>query len=467
MTSMRRNGLLVLLLAVSVTASGCSTVSRINPFHRADKEAKEVASEGKRIAIVAFDDKVEPAEGLKGADFFLPDPQPVTQWSLPGGTPEQSIEHVQGGGDLSVAWKKGFGQKSTRGAHVTAPPIAVNGKVYVMDGEATVSAHDAASGAEIWRTDLRPKNKRDKEAFGGGLAIADGKLVVSSGYRFVAQLNADTGAVIWRTNTEQPVHAAPTIAGGRVFVVAIDNTLLTFDAATGADGWTYQALSEPARILAASSPAVSGDTVVASFGSGELVALRTANGNDLWNEALSRASRTNALSEIRDIPGRPVIYQGDVFAVSHSGIFAATDLRTGQARWTLPITGITTPWPAGDVVYVIDKIGKVYCVSRETGQVYWVRDLSEGRNKKGRGAFFTGLGKGKKKNIVHPLWSSPILASGRLITASDTGEVVAINAKTGVVEKTLQLGQPVLIGPISLNGTIYIATDEAQLIALR
>lgn len=467
MTSMRRNGLLVLLLMVSVTASGCSTVSRINPFHKAEKGEKETASEGKRIAITAFDDKVEPAEGLKGADFFLPDPQPVTQWALPGGTQEQSVGHVQAGGDLSVAWKKGFGQKTNRGAHVTAPPIAANGKVYVMDGEATVSAHDAQSGAEVWKVDLRPKNKRDREAFGGGLAIADGKLVVSSGYRFVAELNADTGAVLWRTEVEQPIHAAPTIAGGRVFVVAIDNTLMTFDAATGAVGWTYQALSESSRILAASSPAVSGDTVVASFGSGELVALRAANGNDLWNEALSRASRTNALSEIRDIPGRPVIYQGDVFAVSHSGIFAATDLRTGEARWTLPITGVTTPWAAGDVVYVIDKIGKVYCVSRETGQVYWVRDLSVGRDKKTRGAFFAKLGKGKKKNVVHPLWSSPILASGKLITASDTGELVAINAKTGAVEKSIQLGQPVLIGPIAMNGVIYIATDEAQLIALR
>ena len=99
--------------------------------------------------------------------------------------------------------------------------------------------------------------------------------------------------------------------------------------------------------------------MVASFGSGELVALRIANGNDLWAEALSRASRTSALSEIRDIPGRPVIYQGDVFAVSHSGVFAATDLRTGQPRWSLPVVGITTPWAAGDVVYVVAKDGKV------------------------------------------------------------------------------------------------------------
>ena len=467
MTFSRSIGIIVAALTVVSTVSGCSTLNRFNPFNRDSKDPVEVASEGKRIAIVALDEKVEPAEGLKGADFFLPEPKPATQWSLPGGNAEQSMENLQAGGGLTVAWKRGFGQKSGQNAHVTAPPVAANGKVFVMDGQASVSAHDAQSGAVIWKADLRPKSKRDRDAFGGGLALADGKLVVSSGYRFIASLNADTGAVIWKTATEQPIHAAPMVSGGRVFVVAIDNTLLTFDAATGADGWTYQALSESSRILGASSPAVSGDTVVASFGSGELVALRSANGNDLWNEALSRASRTNALSEIRDIPGRPVIYQGDVFAVSHSGVFAATDLRTGQARWTLPITGITTPWPAGDVVYVIDKGGKIYCVSRETGQIYWVRDLGEGRLKKGRADFITKLGRGAKKARSKPIWSSPILANGKLITASDTGELVAVNAKTGLVEKSLQLGQAVLIGPIALNGTLYIVTDEAQLIALR
>jgi outer membrane protein assembly factor BamB len=247
-------------------------------------------------------------------------------------------------------------------------------------------------------------------------------------------------------------------------VVAIDNTLLTFDAATGASGWTYQGLTESARILAASSPAVQGDTVVAAFGSGELVALRTANGNDLWNEALSRASRTSALSEIRDIPGRPVIYQGDVFAVSHSGVFAATDLRTGQARWSLPVVGITTPWPAGDVAYVVSRAGEVICVSRESGQVYWIRDLNEGFNSEKKKGGFLGIG-GRKP--TRPLWSSPLLANNRLIIAGATGELVSVNAKTGVIEKRVNLGGPALIGPIAAGGTIFVLTDEAQLIALR
>jgi outer membrane protein assembly factor BamB len=333
-----------------------------------------------------------------------------------------------------------------------------------MDGESTVSAFDARTGSQLWKTNVRPPvNKRDREAFGGGLAYADGKLYVSSGYRAVTQLDARTGAVGWRTLTEQPVHAAPTVAGGRVMVVAIDNTLLTFDAATGAAGWTYQGLSEPARILAASSPAVSGDTVVASFGSGELVALRVANGNDLWSEALSRASRTSALSEIRDIPGRPVIYQGDVFAVSHSGVFSATDLRTGQSRWSLPVVGVTTPLPAGDVVYVVAKDGKVICAARETGLIYWIRDLNEGRKFRKTGGFL-GIG---GKRVIKPLWSSPLLASNRLLIVGSTGELIALNAKTGAVERTVKLGDPALMGPIAMGGMVYVATDKADLIALR
>ncbi|MFM8821346.1 MAG: PQQ-binding-like beta-propeller repeat protein [Phenylobacterium sp.] len=455
---------LAVLIAGTLLLSGCAQMGTLLNF--GDRGPKETAQAENRIPLVGFDQDVLPEEGLKGAGFYLPDPAPLDQWPLPGANPEQAPPHSDAARNLSVGWKKGFGAKSGRNAQVMAPPVAANGRIFVMDGHAAVSALDAKTGAQVWRTDLRGKLRRDTVAYGGGLAIAEGKLVVSSGYRFVAQLDTDTGAVLWRTGTEQPIHAAPTISGGRVFVVTIDNTLLTFDFASGKEGWTYQALSEPARILAASSPAVSGDTVVAAFGSGELVALRASNGNDLWSEALSRASRTNALSEIRDIAGRPVIYQGDVVAVSHSGVLSSTDLRTGQSRWSLPITAITTPWVAGDVIYVVDRAGRLYCLARETGLAYWVTDLGVGREKKGLLPSLGG-GKDKKKAGEKPIWSSPILASGRLLLASNTGEMVAVNARSGEVERSMNLGDSVTIGPIALGDSVFFVTDGAQLIAVR
>ncbi|MDO8899797.1 MAG: PQQ-binding-like beta-propeller repeat protein, partial [Phenylobacterium sp.] len=400
---------------------------------------------------------------LRGADFFLPTPYSRAAWPLPGGTAEQAPEHVEAQIGFDVAWRRNFGEGSGRGNHVTAPPVAANGRIYVMDGSASVSAIDAKSGRVVWNADLQPGRRVEREGFGGGLAYADGKLYVTSGFRSVSRLDAATGAVEWRRQTEQPIHAAPTVTAGRVMAVAIDNTLLTFDTATGAPSWTYQALSEPARILGASSPAVSGDTVVAAFSSGELVALRSGNGNDLWNEGLSRGGRTNALSEIRDIAGRPVIYRGDVYAVSHAGAFAAIDLRTGAPRWTLPVTATSTPWPTGDVVYVVSKAGEVICVSRESGQVYWIRDLNEGVTaKKVGGVFGIGARPGAK-----PLWTGPLLASNKLIVASSTGEMAVLNPKTGAVERKLNLGSPVLLEPIAVDGMVYVATDSAQLIALR
>jgi len=450
------------LLMVALGVTGCSTVRRLNPFHGATP--KEVASEGDRISIVTEDQKLEPAEALKGVDFALPLAETVAAWPLPGGTPEQSMGNANAAPNLAIAWRKGIGKGTKDGELITAPPVAAAGKVFTMDAEAGVSAHDAQTGAEVWRINMRPNdNKRDREGFGGGLAFSDGKLYVTSGFRLVAQLDAATGRVGWRTRTEQPIHGAPTVFGGRVMAVALDNTLLTFDSATGTAGWTYQALSESARILSASSPAVAGDTVVASFGSGELIALRTANGNDLWNNALSRASRTSALSEIRDIPGRPVIYGGDVFAVSHSGVFAATDLRTGQARWSLPVVGITSPLPAGDVVYVEAVDGKLICAARENGQIYWVHDMNAGYVIKKTGGLW-GIG---AHTIPKALWTNPILVNNRLILASSEGVIAAVNAKTGEVERKVKIGQPMLIGPIVAGNMVYVVTDNGQLIALR
>jgi outer membrane protein assembly factor BamB len=463
--TLRRTRLVPVLMVAALGASGCSTLGHLNPFHgRGAPQEKETASEGERISIIPAGERLEVSAALKGQDFALPAPTTVTDWPTPGGTLAQSVEHVDAAPNLQIAWRRSIGRGSGRGFFITAPPIAVGGRIYTMDAEAGVSAHDARTGEQIWRTNIRPTdNRRDREGFGGGIAFADGKLYVSSGFRQVVQLDAATGAIGWRTRTDQPIHAAPTVADGRVMVVALDNTLLTFDAATGAPGWNYQALSEPARILAASSPAVSGETVVASFGSGELVALREQNGSDLWNAALSRTSQTNALSEIRDIPGRPVIYQGDVFAVSHSGVFAATDLRTGQARWSLPVVGVTTPWPAGDVVYVVSRDGQLICAARDSGQIYWITDLNAGVKPRKTGGFLW-IG---RHTAPKPLWSSPILANNRVIMVGSSGDLIAVNAKTGAVEKRERLGAPAIIGPIASGNMLYVVTDNGDLIALR
>jgi outer membrane protein assembly factor BamB len=453
-----RRTLSVALMA-TVALSACSTVNKVNPFHGGEHQPKEVGTRAdaraNRIPVVSLNEQLKVSDTLKGQDFFLPEPAPMTSWPLPGGTPEQSVENVAAAPAFQIAWRRPIGLASTRRRHVTATPIAAGGRIFVMDGVADVSAHDAKTGAMLWKRNIMPKSRRNREGWGGGLAWSDGKIYATSGFREVVQLDAGTGKIGWRSATDAPIHAAPTVSDGRVYVVDVNDELLSFNTADGVQIWTYQALTEAARMLAASSPAVSGETLVTSFASGELVALQSANGSELWNASLSRTSRTNALSEIRDIAGRPIIFRTDVFAISHADVMAAVDFRTGVPRWTIPLSAITTPWAAGDVVYAVDLAGQVVCISRESGQVYWMHELDPDSTVKNK----------KKQQRLY--WSSPVLASNRLIVASNQGDAVALNPKTGAVLAKLKLGSGDLIGPIAVDGMVYFVTDKAELVALR
>lgn len=446
------------LLAVAL--SGCSTLARLNVFDRNDGP-QATASAGERISLVAFEQTVTPSEALKGVGFTVPEAREVVDWSQPGGDAAKAYDHVSAAPAFEIAWRESIGEGSGRRTQITAPPVIANGVVYTLDGEAGVTATRAEDGRRVWRVDLSNRRGRDREGLGGGLAVADGRVIVSSGYRFVAALDAQTGAEVWRRPTASPVHAAPTVSGGRVFVSDVDNQLLALNLVDGEIAWNFQALVEPARLLRASSPAVQGDFVVAPFSSGELVALRGANGDQLWADSLSQTNRTNALSEIRDIAGRPVIYRDDVFAVSHSGVFSAIDLRTGERRWDLPVSGVNTPWPAGDVVYVLSKAGELIAANRDNGQVYWIRDLNEGRARKKGG--FLGFG----GRTVRPVWAGPVLASNRLVVVNGQGEAVALDPQTGATQKTIRLGGPAYIAPAASNGMLFVVTDEGQLVAIR
>ena len=169
-----------LTLAVTLALGGCSTVSKvgsITPFHGKKGPKKKIA--GVRIPIIAANEQLTVSDTLKGQDFFLPAPAPQADWPLPGATPAQSVENVDAAPAFTIAWRRSFGVPSSRRNHVTAPPIAATNRIYVMDGASTVSAHDAQTGATIWHTNVMPKSKRDREAWGGGLAYDNGRIFVA------------------------------------------------------------------------------------------------------------------------------------------------------------------------------------------------------------------------------------------------------------------------------------------------
>ena len=62
-----------------------------------------------------------------------------------------------------------------------------------------------------------------------------------------------------------PIRSAPTVNGGRVFVITLENQVVALAANDGRKLWTYSGASTPTVILGGTAPAVDGGVVVAAL----------------------------------------------------------------------------------------------------------------------------------------------------------------------------------------------------------
>ena len=158
-SSMKRTLTVALTCGLALSVASCAAQRRLLPFGLGgEKEKGAVATEGQRVSVLTFDQQLAPSAALAGRDFFLPGPQAANAWPLPGGTPENSVEHVIAAPNFTVAWKRNIGAGSAKNRQVMAPVVADGGRIFVLDGESTVTAVDAQSGGRasvfkelVWR----------------------------------------------------------------------------------------------------------------------------------------------------------------------------------------------------------------------------------------------------------------------------------------------------------------------------
>lgn len=407
---------------------------------------------GERISVLSFGRRLRPDPQLAGVPITLPTPVQNRDWPDAGGDPSHAIARPFLSDRLSQVWRQSVGEGSSDNTRILAQPIVAAGRVYAMDGGAHVGAWDAATGRRLWRVDLKPRGERGN-SFGGGVAFADGRLYAATGYAEVLELDPASGKILWRKSLSAPARAEPTVSGGRVFVITVEDDLDVLSAKDGHELWTHSGIPETAGLIGGASPAVSGEVAVAAYSSGELYALAVENGRVLWSDNLAVNRNRDAVASLADIRGRPVIDRDRVFAIGHSGRMAAIDRRTGDEAWDQPIGGTHGPWVAGDYVYVLSNDDELICLTRADGKVRWLRQLPRYRNMKDRSGRIE--------------WSGPVLGGDRLIVLSSGGEAMFVSPYTGQPLGTLRLSGAAYIEPTIAGGTLYILTDDGNLTAYR
>jgi len=185
-------------------------------------------------------------------------------------------------------------------------------------------ALDAATGKELWATDVSP-------------ARADG--------------SGDDGTPD-NSGGDGP-HSTPTISNGKVFVYTPLLVLHCLDASTGKKLWSRDVLKEHSgRNISwnnASSPVVDGDLVfVAGGGAGQsLLGINKTTGQVVWKAHDEKL--THATPVVANILGMP-----QVIFFLQSGLVAVHP-RTGASLWRFPfrynVSTASSPVVSGDIVY--------------------------------------------------------------------------------------------------------------------
>lgn len=441
MTRMTRVGLLV---AVALAAGGCSILKKSTPT---------TPVVGERIAVLTTEGDVDVDPATTALPMTLPDPVANSEWGQSGGGPTKSMGQLALGTRLARAFTVQAGRGSSLTERLAAQPIIANGRVFVIDTLGVVRAFDGQSGARAWETATPSVKANESSLYGGGVAYDDGRIYATNGLGWVVALDARNGGVVWKVRPGGPLRGAPSVANGAVYVVSQDNQIYSLKESDGSTNWSEAASLEVAGVFGSASPAVGQGTVVAGFSSGELNAYRYENGRQVWQDVLQRTGVTTTVSSLADIDADPVIDSGQVFAIGQGGRMVALDITSGQRLWELNISGISTPWVAGDWVWVVTSDARLLCIARANGHVRWIQKLPRYVKPK------------SKKGEID--YSGPVLAGGRLILTGSNGAIISVDPATGSFQTQTSAGAGISLPPAVANSTLYVLDDQGRLSAFR
>ncbi|HEV2856943.1 MAG TPA: PQQ-binding-like beta-propeller repeat protein [Solirubrobacterales bacterium] len=138
---------------------------------------------------------------------------------------------------LKEAWSIPVEGQGIYGSYASTP-IIVNGVIYSQDLESNVSAIDLESGDVLWDT------KFESPSHGpNGLAVAEGRVYgATNGGAFA--LDQKTGKELWLTQLNGPVDMAPGVNEGKVYVSTVpENTSAEYEAGAVGTLWAMDGKS--------------------------------------------------------------------------------------------------------------------------------------------------------------------------------------------------------------------------------
>lgn len=432
-----KRSLACLMMITAAVLSGCDTIG--NWF---DEEKPENKIKGERISILADLATLTPSDSLKDVPVQLPDAVMNGDWEQEGGTPTQHYDHVLAAKEISETAHADAGDGNEWSRGVAPGPVVSETAVFVMDGNGVISAHDRKHVSDVlWKSEAL---ENEDPLLGGGLAYADGVVYAISSLGRTAALSAKDGKKLWEHKLAAPIRSAPAIAGETLYFVTLDSEVIAVNTKDGTIRWQHRGIEEAASLLGTVQPAVTDDTVVVAYPSGELYALSARDGSMLWADSLLLPQRTRATGTFSGIDANPVVTGNVVFAVGSNGLLAANAIGKGLRIWELPVSSTETPWISGAFLFLLSTDDQLLCISARDGRIKWISPSIREKEDESR---FLG----------------PYLVSGRLLVLSTGGKALSFSPEDGRLLSKKEIAENIDSPPAFAEGFMYVLAKDGTL----
>lgn len=259
---------------------------------------------------------------------------------------------------------------------------------------------------------------------------------------------------LWTANIGQGngrkarITADPIVANGRIFTLDSQSKVV----ATGSDGatlWSRDLIpaSDKDRDASGGGLAFGDNTVFATTGFGELVALEATSGATRWRQRLEAP-----------VTAAPTYADGLVYVVTRDSQAWALDASNGRIKWQLPGTpseavmlGGSGPAVASRVVVFPFGSGEVAGALKKTGIRVW-------------GGSVAGERRGRAYANISDITGDPVVADGIVYAANQGGRTVAMKAGSGERLWTAREGA---YSPVWPSGdSVFLISDQSELLRL-
>jgi len=337
--------------------------------------------------------------------------------------------------DIKRLWSAKVGDEAEF-LRIALRPAGDGNRIYAASRDGNVIAFDPESGRQAWRTQL------DME-LSAGPGVGENLVVVASADGYVIALDAATGMEKWRSAVSGETLSQPVVKGDTVAVLTIDNVLRGLSVFDGSERWLVEQSTPRLTMRGSSTPAVVGNTVIAGFDNGRLVAVDVLDGTIQWESMLSPPSGRSDLERLADIDGQIAIVGQDVYAAGYQGRVAAIASESGQVLWAREISsyeGVAADWNS---VYTVNDQGEIVALSRRNGDETWRQASLLRREPTLPVPFSTMVAVGDLEGYVHffsnvdgepvarlrmgseAISNEPVVVANRLYVQSDSGHIAA------------------------------------------